>query len=510
MSAPAIAKPFVPPPVLALPIKMSVLASGERRLEAETYLTDGYLLRQRIEASHAANLERLAHVWQPGRLKGIQVSKGHGAPFLAATQVFDIRPTPRKWLSLPHVPDISERFVKSGWILVTCSGSVGDTIIAYAPLDKIIVSHDLLRVVPNSVDDRGYLYTYLRTNYAREMMRSTKYGNVIKHLEPEHLQVIPIMEVSGAIKAILNSVIDRCFVMRDELYGLLLAAEDMFASAIGNIDDPVVVEVGFPVNARDLFRKARRLDAYSNNPAAAAAMKALKNSGKPIEQLKMITERVFGVPRFKHIYTRTGIPYVDSEELFKINPELTKFIPAQAKADAEDYFVPAGWILMACSGQIYGLNGSVTLTTEWHEKKIISNHALRIVPRENVRAAYIQIALGHPFLGRPLVLKEAFGTSIPEINSEALKEMPIVRLGDLENSIADKADRAATLRTAADKLENAATGFLETIIAHALGDAQTDAVDAALARIRLTEIEAASSSLFQGKALQERLARIET
>ena len=30
----------------------------------------------------------------------------------------------------------------------------------------------------------------------------------------------------------------------------------------------------------------------------------------------------------------------------------------------KDFFVKEGWILMACSGQVYGLNGSVTLATK--------------------------------------------------------------------------------------------------------------------------------------------------
>lgn len=499
--------PLVPPPVLASSVRASTLAVGDRRLEAESYLTDGYILRQRIEKLGSTNLEILSGVWQPGRLKGIQVGREKGLPFLAATQVFDMRPTPRKWLSPSHTPDVDDRYVKNGWILVTCSGSVGDAIIAHEPHDKIVISHDLMRIVPKSAADRGYLYAYLRTHYARAMMRSTKYGNVIKHLAPEHLQVIPVVEAGESTKATLKSAIDRCFALRNESYALAVAAENEFAAAVGAVD-VASAEIGFPVSARSLFHKARRLDAYSYNPAAAAALKALSKSGRTIDSLERISKRVFGVPRFKHVYTRAGIPYLDSEELFKINPELSKFIPAQAKADAEAYYVDSGWLLMACSGQIYGLNGSVALATAWHEKKIVSNHVLRIVPDEGVRAGYIQVALSHPSLGRPLVLREAFGTSIPEIDSAALKEMPIVRMGDLEDSIADKTERAAALRAISDGLENAATAFLETIIAKALGDASEDEVDAALANLRLVEIEAAPERLIQGKALRTRLARI--
>ena len=60
--------------------------------------------------------------WQPSRLKGIQVSPEHGTPFLAATQVFDVRPVPRKWLSLNRTNDHVQRFVHEGTILLTCSG----------------------------------------------------------------------------------------------------------------------------------------------------------------------------------------------------------------------------------------------------------------------------------------------------------------------------------------------------------------------------------------------------
>ena len=49
-TAAALASALVPPPVLALAVKASVIARGDRRLEAENYLSDGYVLRQRIES----------------------------------------------------------------------------------------------------------------------------------------------------------------------------------------------------------------------------------------------------------------------------------------------------------------------------------------------------------------------------------------------------------------------------------------------------------------------------
>ena len=52
----------------------------------------------------------MANVWQPSRLKGIQVGPDFGTPFLAATQVFDIRPVPRKWLAIDQIDDAASLF----------------------------------------------------------------------------------------------------------------------------------------------------------------------------------------------------------------------------------------------------------------------------------------------------------------------------------------------------------------------------------------------------------------
>jgi|ERR1039458_4868054 hypothetical protein len=68
------------------------------------------------------------------------VSRQFGTPFLAATQVFDVQPIPRKWLALAKTSDDSNRFVKPGMILITCSGSVGRPTLGYAVHENILGS----------------------------------------------------------------------------------------------------------------------------------------------------------------------------------------------------------------------------------------------------------------------------------------------------------------------------------------------------------------------------------
>lgn len=228
-------------------------------------------------------------------------------------------------------------------------------------------------------------------------------------------------------------------------------------------------EEAYTVPASELFVGRRRLDGYHYNPAAEVALHALQASKLPIVALMDVTHDVFGVPRFKHVYTATGIQYVDSEDIFKINPELTKFIPPSSKKDSARYHVKRGWLLMASSGQLYGVNGSVVLADRWHEGKILSNHIVRIVPK-GIRGGYLQMALGHPTYGRPLVQRLAFGTEVPEIGPSDLASFPVVCVGAApENAIADAVERASALRMQADDEENMTVDrvehFLDAILA---------------------------------------------
>jgi hypothetical protein len=491
-------------------IRLSTILSGGRRLDAESYLAIGNDLRGLFATAklETVDLGSLADVWQPSRLKGILVPKEHGVPFYTATQVFDTVPIVRKWLSIDRTPDLDQRYIKPGWIVVTRSGMVGDATVAHRPHEGVIISDDLLRVVPRLGHDSFYIYAYLRTKYARQLMRSTKYGNVVKHLEPEHLQCVPVpTSVMGpALRQKIIEKMAHCFVLRDEAADLAQAAYAEFSIAVGEAPLPQI-ETGFTVHAADVFPTARRLDGKSFSPKAVAALSAVEGGRNRVDRLRELAS-VFGVKRFKHIYTATGAAYVDSGELFVINPEIQKFIPLAAKKDATDYYVKAGWLLMACSGQLYGIIGDAVLATRWHEEKVLSNHILRIVPKSGMRPGYLLAALTHTDLGRPLVLRAAFGTSIPELDPIELGAMPIVRLGRREDVIADKMERAAQLRGNADDLENDATELFESAISRAFGEIDEDAHDATIAGACIRALNSHPEELVVGEELEGELEKL--
>lgn len=452
-------------PVAFTTLTLREVFEGERRLEGETYLTGGFQLRKRLAAANEAlrQVGDAAKVWQPDRLKGVGVSQEHGVPFLTATQTFDIRPVPRKFLAPSRTPQLNDRLVKPGWILLTRSGSVGDAIVSGKSHDGMIISDDLLRVEVKAEQDWGYFYAFFRSWIGRTMLRSTKYGSIIKHLESHHVAGIPLPNVGDDVRSVLLQRMKRVCELRDQAYERTMEAEALFEKAIafkGAAENEV-----FATSATAVQPPRYRLEAAFHRPAVRSLLGAIKKAGTTMP-LSAVSESAFGVKRFKHHYRTEGIAYLDSEDLFKINPEITKFIPSGAKKDAKDYFVKKGWLLMASSGQLYGLNGNVVLANHWHEGKIVSNHVLRIVPKlkgENaIRPGYLQMALGHPVLGRPLVKRFAFGSEVPEIAAEDLLTCTVVRLdGHVETEIADRVEEASDLYSFAEDEEQGMVDLLE-------------------------------------------------
>lgn len=439
-------------------VALADLRGGDRRLEAESYLTSGHGLRLAIERKRQGwrRLADIAKAWQPLRLKGIQVAADEGTPFLAATQVFDVRPTPRKWLALERTPASSQRFVTRGQILVTCSGAVGRATLAYAPHQDILVSHDLLRVDARDASQRGWIYAYLRAPQTRAMMSSAQYGHIIKHLETAHLDGLPVPEIDGETAAGFERHVARLLELRDRSYQATLEAEHLFEQAIGPVGLSNNGEQGFSVSSSGLAGGRRRLEAGYWNPLCAEVREALRVAGKTSVPVRELGFDVWLPMRFRRIPANDGVSFWDSSDIFEISPDITKRIADCGFGDPYNGRIRAGWLLLARSGQTYGLNGTVTLATEEMEGKVISDHVMRIAPRKgcSTSAAYLSVALSHPVLGRPLVKALAYGSSIPEIDPADFSEFPVVRLErEQEAAIAELAAAGAQARAEADALE---------------------------------------------------------
>lgn len=445
------------------------MRSGDRRLEAENYLSSGYGIRISIESKTSGwtPFGRPARVTQPPRTKATLVSPEHGKPFFTATQVFNLRPIARKWLAVGRIAHADQLVVKRGQILVTRSGAVGRSTLGFAPHLDTLISDDLLRVEPRERGLHGWLYAYIRASKVRAMMTGTKYGHIIKHLEVAHLSALPIPEVSEWWRKHFTLRVEEILDLRDAAHAATLEAESLFEKAIGSFKRGDNGEAGFVMkSARTLFAEARRLDAWRHSPITRGIIKHLGN-GPKTGSVVACGYKVWVPGRYKRIPAEDGVTFLDSADLFEINPDLPKRFADCRFGDEHRGRVEPGWLLMASSGQTYGIIGGAVLANEFHRGKVIANHVIRIAPTPtaNARAGYLLTALTHPTLGRPVVKSYAFGSSVPEIAPEDIEAFPIVRLAAAkEDAIADLAERSAELRAQADLLENEIASEAEALL----------------------------------------------
>lgn len=433
-------------------VNVSQMSVADRRMEAETYLTSGFGIRLSIE-KHEEGWEpfgQLARLWCPPRIKQIFVDPAHGVAYLNTSQVFDVRPFARKWLAGEKTSKPESRLAKQGTILVMASASPGRSTLVTMAHENAFLSHHFMRVEPVDAAQAGWVYGYLRSSQGRAMMSGSQYASIIRHIEPHHVAALPVPRVSDATAADFGERVNRILALRNESYRQAEEADSRFAKAVGPIT-PRQGDAGFVVRAMDFSGGRRRLEAAYHVPLAEAILRQFPR----FELLSDVTERVWWKTRFKRFYGPEGIPYLSADELFTVNPQETKRILVDPADSHRDYFVERGWIVMACSGQVYGLNGAAALMTEYHENVFFSHDLIRIIPdATKIRAGYLLVALTHRTHGRPLLIRSAYGTSIPHLDPGDVANFPVVRLSEgEETAIADLAEASAKARAEADVLE---------------------------------------------------------
>ena len=385
------------------------------------------------------------------------MSPKFGTPFLTASQVFDLPPIPRKWLSLEQTEHAQERFVVPGTILVTCSGTVGRTTLARNGLNRILISHDILRVEPNEGSYWGWLYAYLRAPSVIGMMQAVHYGHVVKHLEVDHLHRLPVVEIDARARRAFTRKTRRIADNRNRAEELMAEANALLASAFRLPRSKAQHSTHSTARLADVSAGRRRLEGAFHAAHVKALLRRLDRHAVRVERLGDVVTRVWWMTRFSRRFGESGAPYMSADELFAISQIAEKRVHLDPIPSHEELFVKEGWILMACSGQVYGLNGSVTLATKHDESFFFSHDLIRIAPRNDAaRPGYLFAYLGHRALGGVLAQRIAYGSSVPHIDPGDVENIPVGRLtAQQENEIADLAEEASRLNAEAAELERA-------------------------------------------------------
>lgn len=125
----------------------------------------------------------------PGRFKRIYVNEEYGVPFLSGGDILQLDPEQVKYLSVKrHDKRIQEQLtLHEDMILITCSGTIGNTVLAPAHFDGWTANQHILRIVPSKETNAGYIYTFLASSYGRELIKRFTCGSVVDEIDDNQL-----------------------------------------------------------------------------------------------------------------------------------------------------------------------------------------------------------------------------------------------------------------------------------------------------------------------------------
>ena len=158
------------------------MVSGERRLDAENYLASGFGIRLAIEKQPDGwvRFGQLADAWAPPRIKQVFVAREHGTPYLNTSQVFDVRPSPRKWLARERTSKAEDRMASAGTILVMASASPGRATLVTKAHEAAFISHHFMRIEPTQAKLAGWLYGFLISRAGQAMLKGSQYASITR------------------------------------------------------------------------------------------------------------------------------------------------------------------------------------------------------------------------------------------------------------------------------------------------------------------------------------------
>ena len=118
----------------------------------------------------------------PGRFKRVYVEEGNGIVFFTGKHISELDPSDKKYLSFSqHTEKIeNELVIREDMILITSSGTLANAVLVLKHWDGWAMTHDIIRVVPVNKEISGYLYAWLSSDYARELIHRFAYGAVVQ------------------------------------------------------------------------------------------------------------------------------------------------------------------------------------------------------------------------------------------------------------------------------------------------------------------------------------------
>ena len=444
------------------------------RLEAKVYGTEGRQARQDLGRCKWGIVrlgdKLIEEVFYLGRFKRIYVEEKNGVPFILPSQMTEVYPRATKFISPTTNIDIESTKVERGQVLLTRSGTIGVVSYVSKTLENQSLSDDVIRI--KATEYPGYIYTYLKSKIGRLLVETNNYGAVVKHIEPEHLNAIPIPNPPDAFKREIHDLIEDSFKLRDESNELLDAAQILLKDALALPSIEILHEqakrfdatMGVLNYSMPSSKVLDRLDGSYYVPVVEVIEQHITKTAREIVKVgnSQISQSVILPGRFKRVYVEedNGVVFFGGKQLYELDPSNKKYLSlnqhgARIKGELT---LSENITLITRSGTV----GKVAIVPEHWKGWIPNEHIIRVVPRDDKIAGYLYAWLSSDY-AYPLITRYTYGAVVDEINDGQVSEIsvPLLRDENVQQEINDTVLEANRKRTEAYNLEQEALRVLD-------------------------------------------------
>ncbi len=220
--------------------------TDELRLDASFYnprVAEALAVLRRSGMALKPLSEVTCRIFIPPRFKRIYVESGYGVPFLQGSHVVHFEPADIKFLSRAAHKRLDRWIIEAGWVLVTCSGTIGRVAIASPSWDQWAASQHILRIVPETDGPcpAGYICAFLSSELGQAQLTSRIYGAVVDEITEEQAQSVlipvPSTDEEKKIVAQIDADAQASVLLKDRAVGLSQKAVGEMASLIPELGE---------------------------------------------------------------------------------------------------------------------------------------------------------------------------------------------------------------------------------------------------------------------------------
>ena len=387
------------------------LASMSFRIDPSLHLSEGMKVRSILHRlpmeltciSKCASQVFLGNIFSRCFVK----SKEFGTTYLAASDTVLANIETGRFLSKNQAEQLSYLKLKEGWILVTCSGTLGNVTYTNKTFCDKIATHDLIRIIPcDEKLKKGCLYAFLSSKYGYYQITQSQFGGVVKHINENQAGNILIPIFSDELQSATDRLIQDSAELREQATEELKQAESLLMKGL-NLRELTVDDYEYygPHSAdREIACFTRSIkdigtttiNAFNHSERVRKIKSYIHCQTKPLKEV-LLDNNTFSTGSFSRVEVNpgNGIMLINQSDIFD---SIIKGKYIRKRGLKSENLVEYGEVLIAGVGTL-GENETfcrVIFANEDLQGQLVSGEFIRMKTVEEMPSGYLFISTDMP------------------------------------------------------------------------------------------------------------------